>query len=302
MSRARPLLTAALAAWVVVPLAAQEPDTIPQDTSEQQEAAPPPEPTYAPPRFALSLNVGTLGFSTLQSQPVTATRINAAGEALDSTVLNRAVDSDRGFQLGASAVLSLDHAWALRLGLTLGRATIRPEYQGDAALFAATAARLAATEVTDVTLLGLEAALRMRIPSTRRVQPYLELGGSVTRWRGGTGEAGTPVLGEGVHRMGGLAAAGLDIPVTDRLAARLQATTRVFRTPVDPAPAGTAGPATSTMTLHFARPETDPFADSLQELTTTLRLELGISLGLGGPVEAPARPAAPAASPSPTGR
>lgn len=296
-----PLLVAALAAWVVVPLAAQEPDTVPQDTSEQQEAAP-PEPTYAPPRFALSLTAGTLGFSTLQSQPVTATRINAAGEALDSTVLSRAVGSDRGFQLGASGTFSLDHAWALRLGLTVGRATIRPEYQGDAALFAATATRLAATEVTDVTLLGLEAALRMRIPSARRVQPYLELGGSVMRWRGGAGGAGTPALGEGVHRMGGLAAAGLDIPVTDRLAARLQATTRVFRTPVDPAPAGTAGPATSTMTLHFARPETDPFADSLQELTTTLRLELGISLGLGGTVEAPARPVAPAASPSPTGR
>lgn len=298
MSRGTLLGVAILALGGMAPLDAQIPDTLPRDSAAQP---PPAAPAYVPPRFALSVTLGTLGFGTLQRQRVLATRVNSAGEALDSAVLNRAVEAERGLQLGVSGVFHIDRTWAVRLGVGVGRTTVRPEYKGEADLFTAAAGRLAATEASDATLMMLEAALRMRVPSVRRAQPYVEVGGTVMHWKAGA-VAGTPKLDDGVQRMGAVAAAGVDVPLTERLAGRLQATSRVFRTPVDPAPAGMAGPGTSTMTLTFMRPETDPFADDSHELTTTLRLELGISLGIGGTVEALPDPAEPGASPSPTRR
>lgn len=299
-----PMLLRALVLVVcgVVPLGAQDQDTLPPDTAAEEPSATPPAPDYSPPRLALSVTVGRLGFGTLQRQPVMARRVTAAGEVVDSTVLSRAVEAGSGLQVGVSGVLHIDRIWAIRLGTSVGRTTVRPEYEGEAALFAATAARLAETEATEATLLTVEAALRMRIPSSHWAQPYVELGGSAMRWRTGTGIAGTPALEDGVQRLGGMAAVGLDVPVGDRIAVRFQATSRVFRTPADPAPAGLQGPASSTMTLTFTRPEPEPFADPYRELTTTLRLELGVSLALGGTVAAPRDPDVPAASPSPTRR
>lgn len=307
-------LAGLLSVALLAPLAAQEPDTLPAlpdrearpaqtgDTVPQQPA--PVEPAYAPPRFLLTLTVGTLGFESIQSQPVLARRHGAAGEVLDTTVLSRSMDAGGGYQVTASGLVSLDATWAVRLAGGVGRTTLRPRYDGESALLADSAAALASQEA-DATLLVLETALRMRLPSSRRARPYLELGTTAIRWGIASAPAGAPdlsELAEGIGRVGGMAALGVDIPYSDRLSARIQATSRFFRTPIDPAPAGTAGPAGEGLSLTFAAPETTPYADRSRELLSGLRLEAGISVALGGTVEAPTDPAAPAASPSPPGR
>lgn len=322
------LLTALLVVGGSSPLDAQEPDTVPEprerpDTARQEPAAAPTAPAYVPQRFTLSLSVSTFDFNTLQSQPVLArdplaahaegsstprdwwwpeSRATALGTVMDSSTLSRTVAAEGGFQVGASGVLGLGPVWAVRLGAAVGRATLRPRYDGENALFEGAASRIARTEISDVTVLSAEAALRMRLPSARRARPFLEIGASAIHWQTGSPLPGAPRPGAGVRRFGGLAALGVDVPFSDRLAATAQATRRVFRTPLDTAPAGTGVASSSTVDLTFLSPPADLFADGARELSSGLRLELGITLGLGGAVTAPTDPAEPAGSPSPPGR
>lgn len=292
------LLVALMAAAGLAPLAGQEADTLPAPADTTPAAV---EPSHAPPRFVLSLTVGTLGIGTVQSQPVIVTRHDPAGEVLESATLRRTLEAEGGFRVAAGGLISLDPTWAVRLAGAVGRTTIEPGYAGEPAQLVRDAAALGSQDA-DVTLLVAEAALRMRIASSRRAQPYLEVGTAVTRWHSGSAPAGATDLADGVGRMGGLAAVGVEVPYSDRLSARLQATTRFSRTPVDPVPAGTEVPADSTLTVTFAAPEARPFADRSHELVSGIRLELGVSLGLGGTLEPPHDPAAPAGSPSPPGR
>lgn len=282
------------------PLGAQDPDTVPARPEQQEGEDPSSEPRYVAPRFAVSMTVGTVGSATLQSQPVTARRLALAGAVLDSTTLTRSLESGRGYQVGLSGVLSLDPTWAVRLSGALGRTTIRSRYDGEPELFVIAAAELAEPRA-DVTLLAVETALRMRIPSSRRAQPFLEVGTSVVRWSASPAPIGDPAIGDGVRRVGGLAAVGVEIPYSARLSGLIQATTHFSRTPVDPVAAGTAGPASTSLSLTFEAPQASAFADRAHELTTTLRLEAGISLGLGGTVAGRPAPDAPAAPPSPPG-
>lgn len=316
------LLTALLVVGGSSPVDAQEPDTVP-DTTRQEPAIAPTAPAYVPPRFALSLSVSTFGFNTLQSQPVLArdplaahaegsstprdwwwpeSRATALGTVMDSSTLGRSVEAEGGFQVGASGVLGLGPVWAVRLGAAVGRTTLRTRYEGEDTPLQGAASRLAGTEASDATVLSAEAALRMRLPSARQARPYLEVGASAIHWQAGAPLPGAPGLGAGVRRFGGLAALGVDVPFSHRLAATAQATRRVFRTPLDPAPAGTAAASSSTVDLTFRSPPADLFADGARELSSALRLELGITMGLGGAVAAPPDPVGPAGSPSPPGR
>lgn len=287
---------ATLAAFTAAPLPAQQPERtdprtqeprerVPQDEVPDQDTAAAAVPApYPPARFSLALSLGGLGNRPLQSQTVLAERRDAAGTVLGSAILGRSMDAEGGFEVGIAGTLSLGPTWAVRVGAGLGRTTFGVAYNGDDDLFVTAAGHLAGREAVYVTLVTLDAALRMRIPSTRRAQPYLELGAASMTWRGSSPLAGAPALDDGVHRIAGTAAAGVVVPVRNRMAAQLRVSSRTYRTPVGTTPAGDPGVSSSTLAITFAAPETRPFADPALELTTALRLDLGLSLALGGPI------------------
>lgn len=265
-------------------------EQVPEDEVQDQDTATAATPApHAPARFSLALSVGGLGDRTLQSQTVLAERRNAAGTVLETATLGRSMEAEGGVEVGLTGTLSLGPTWAVRVGAGLGFTTFGVAYNGDDELFVTAAGHLAEREAVDVTVVALDAALRMRIPSTRRAQPYLELGATSMTWRGASPMAGAPELEDGVHRVAGLAAAGVIVPVRNRLAAQLRISSRTYRTPVGISPAGEPGVRSSTLVTTFAAPESRPFADPALELTTALRLDVGLSLGLGGQVT-PDRP------------
>lgn len=299
-------LAVALAAPTVRPLAAQEPDTVSAAPGDTVNAAPadtvpltPPRPEYVPPRYALSVVAGRTGGGTVQEQPIVAVRFDAGGAVADSAILQRVLVADGGFQAGVSAVVSLAPGWAVRLGAGAGRLTLRPRYDGGDSTFTAAASAIADTEASDVSLFFVEGALRMRLFTRRRPQPYLELGASSVRWTADDPPAGAPDLADGVTRFAALAAVGVLIPFNDHLSGRVQVETRAFRAPVEPSPAGASIPATDSLTLTFAAPGAGPFADSAHELFSTTRLDIGLSFGFGAvprrrAVDVPDPPTAPA--------
>lgn len=310
------------------PLAAQEPDTTPALPDPEEAGALPPadsatqgmaprsgasaqdtvparpeRPPYVPPRYALSMTLGTAGLGTLQRQPVLARRINAAGATLDSTYLSRAIEGGRAVQLSVSALVSLTPSWALRLGAMADRATLRPEFRGgeEDDLFIGAARRLANAQETHVTMLGVEGAIRLRIPASRRAQPYLELGASAVRWDADDALNAAGDLTDGVMRVGGLAGVGILVPFGDRFAARAQAMSHAYRTVLEPASAGTPAGRGRTLSLELVDSPATAFADGAHELTTTIRLELGLSVRLGAALPVPPARSTPPASTSPPG-
>lgn len=297
-------------------VAAQEPDTTrAAQPREQEREQPPPTDTaaaptdpireppspYVPPRFAVGLTVGTAGMGTLQVQPVLAERLDRFGTALDSVMLSRSVEADRALMVGVSALLSLSPSWAVRAGVGVGRTTLRTAYDGEDDLYVATAERLGAMEEMEATLLAVEAALRVRLPSSRRAQPYLEVGAFGLRWKADEDRAGIQLAG-GVRRLGAQAAVGAVVPLAGWLSATIQATDRVFRTPVDPAPDGTPGVAGSTLALTLQAPRAYPYADEGYTLTNVLQLDLGIRITGGAEAAPPPGPAGSPESTSPTSR
>ena len=150
--------------------------------------------------------------------------------------------------------------------------------------------------------LGAEAALRFRVPAPGRFRPYAELGVAAERWSvDGAADVlvpGTEALTEAVTRFGAHLAVGGEFPLTGALDGRIQLATRLFRTPLVPAPAGVALAGTDSLRLTLAGPGTAPFADGAVELVRVLRLEAGISLRLGVIAEPPKPGAGSAGAPS----
>lgn len=231
--------------------------------------------------------MGSIGYGELQAQPVLAERIveDENGETVpESAVLRRRVSVERGLHAAASVALALDAYWSVRAGVGSGRVRLGHGFAG-ADTWAAEAAAVPVAGGTDVDLSSVEAALRFRLPSAHTLRPYFEVGAAAERWRARGG--GPPFSGaftEDVTRIGGHAAVGAHYPLTDRWAIRAQASTRVFRTPLDPAPVGAEVGRTEALVLSFQPPAAGPFADSSRELVQALRLELGISYGVGASV------------------
>ncbi len=284
---------AALAAPAVRTVAAQEPDTVSATPADTVPPAP-TRPEYVPPRYAISVVGGRPGAGTAQEQPVLAIRFDETGTVADSSLLQRTLEADGGFQVAASAIVSLTPRWAVRMGAGAGRLTLRPRYDGGDSTFAAATSTLTETESGEVSLFFLEGALRMRLKTRVRPQPYLEVGASSVRWTADEPPAGAAELADGVTRFAALAAVGVLIPVNQRISARIHVETRAFRTPLGPRPAGSDGPAVDSMSLTFLAPDADRFSDNAQALYSTTRLDVGVSFGFGAMPRSPATPATPA--------
>lgn len=270
------VLGSGLAPWSAAPLAAQDPDTL-SDRPAGPEA---PAPAYVPPRYSVSVTIGRPGGGVMQTQPVQLTTLDEAGLPLDSALLRRSVEAGDGVQLGVSAVYGLGPAWAVRVGAAFGRISVGPRYDGEEATLEDAAEALAADEGSDISTVLVEGALRMRLLSSRRAQPYLEMGASWLRWSTDAGAAAALDLPSGERRLGAVGGAGVLIPFTDRLAARVQVETRAFRTPVSTRAAGSEALSSATHVVTFAPPSTGLFDDDSRELYSTTRLEVGITMRL----------------------
>lgn len=260
-------------------------DTAAQDTV----VLPRPGLGYTPPTFSIAAFVGLPGSGPAQSHPVRAWRRDLTGVVTDSTVLSRAIDIRGGWYGGISGTLGLDRDWALRLGAGVSTATLETEYSGESEIFVAGANELAAAPVA-LRVASLEAALLYRIPSARRIRPYLELGGAVSRWSADGALPGMESLQSAVTRFEALAGVGGIIPLTGRLSARVHASTRVFRTPVRVEAAGDTLASGAILVLASEPAAGTAFADATREAVDLLRLQVGISYDLGRRVSGPAGP------------
>jgi hypothetical protein len=253
-------------------------------------------PAQTPPRVTVSLTASTVGYGDLQTQPVLAVRTGEGDEGTEVTeqaVLGRTVRVESGLQATGSITVALDSWWSVRAGLGMGRARLGQGYTG-ADAWTVDAERVPVAGSADVALSSVESAVRFRLPAAHTLRPYLEMGIVAERWRSRATAAltfpGAHALLDGVTRVGGHAAVGGHYPLTDRLAVRGQASVRVVRTPLSPAPAGLEIGRTDALVLTFQEPEraaTAPFADASRDLTQGLRLELGLSYSLGGVVAPP---------------
>jgi hypothetical protein len=253
-------------------------------------------PAASPPRLTVSITAATVGYGDLQAQPVLAQRFVEEEDGtggVEEAVLGRVVRVENGIQALGSIVLALDRWWSVRAGLGLGRLRLGQGYTG-ADAWVLEAAGVPVSGSDDVTLSRAEAAVRLRLPSAHTLRPYLEVGVGLERWQSRAAAAepfpGAGGLVDGVARWGGHGAVGGSYPVTDRLAARAQASARVFRTPLAPAASGMEVGRTEQMVLTFTEPpavSAAPFADASREVVQGLRLELGLSYSLGGVVPAP---------------
>lgn len=290
------------------PASAQDPDTIPAeptdtvlaDTSAADTTAPDvaERSPYEPPRWAVSLTAGFIGFGELQTQAVLARRTDDQGE-VTTTVLQRGLEADGGLQVAVSALLGLTPAWAVRAGAGWGRGRLTAEVSGGDDELAGAVAELPVPGQGEFRVLSGELAVRFRTVSGRRLQPYLEVGMAALRWD----MDGEPIVGgeglAGRTRWAGLAAAGGIIPVWPGISGRVQLSGAFFRSPLAPAAPGPLGAAEGLVVI-FPEPATGAFADPAIELTRTLRLDVGVSMELGRAGEAP--PGSAADAPPSAGR
>lgn len=299
-------MTAALLALVLGAgaTAAQEPrnpregrepaDTTAQDTLPPGTVvAPRPSLGYQPATMSVALMVGLPGGTDAQDHPVRLWRTDLTGAVLDSAVLSRTVELRGGVSARVSGAVSLGREWAVRLGLGLATGTLEASYAGSDDLFVQSA-NAAAGNSADLQVITAESAIQYRIPSNRRVQPYLELGGAVSRW---TAEGSLPeaaALESGATRFEVMAGVGGIIPLTRRLSARLHAARHVFRTPVPiPAPGDTVLRSSALSVVSRPAASTS-FADGAREALGLLRLHAGLSYDLGRPPPPPSAAIQPA--------
>ena len=293
-------------------------DSIPQDTAARDTVRPPP-PTlgYDPAAAALEVSIELPGSGTAQRQPVRAWRTDLSGTVVDSAVLTRTVEIRGGMAGGLSGLIGLGKDWALRLGVQVATATVETDYAGaEANEVLAGAANAIPGTSAELRLLSLESGLRFRIPSTRRFQPYLELGTAVSRWTT-TGEVPSGLDDDFGTRIEAVAGVGGVIPLGSRLSVRVHASTRVFQTLVDTRAAGdTLGSITTlgwppgrkeewrTTTLVADAPTRSLFADGAREVMGLLRIRAGLSYDLGRTPAPPPPPpeAAPPDTTPPPGR
>jgi hypothetical protein len=234
-----------------------------------------------PPRISVSVSLGTVGVTDLQRQPVRAERFDEAGELTETAMLFRSLAGRDGRAASAAAVVGLSPAWAVRVGVGVGRLRLAPGFGGPPD-WAFEARSIPVEGDVDVSLLMAESALRFRIPSRHTLRPYLEVGMAVQRWRAGDGLPDVLGAVEEGPRVGGHAALGGEYPLTDRLAVSLRASTQMFRTPLAPIPAGTEVGRTDTLVLTAESPSVTRYADSALELVRAVRLEAGLSFRPGG--------------------
>ncbi len=294
----RLLLACVVALGAVAAAAAQVPDTAapPGGREAARDTIPPPERTvpdtaatatpgtepalgYEPPRWTVSFTLGTLGFGNLQTQPFLAERLDGHGTVLSTANLTRTVRADGGFQGTASGVVSLSRAWAARVGVGAARSTIGVRFSGTDDLFALSASRLADPLDATAWLLVGEAGLRYRVPTSTRARPYIELGVAALHWRPDR-TAALPDLEE-LWRYAAYAAAGAVVPLAGPWRAELRAVRRLSRTPTPPSAAGIVGPSSSTLRLTAQPGSGTAYADVALELLSELRLDVGLSVGLG---------------------
>jgi hypothetical protein len=269
--------------------------------SAAQETLRPPEDA----RVTVSLTAGTLGFGTLQGQPVRVERLGNGNQAPTSVQLRRQVEATGGFHVHGSAALRLTEEWALRLGAGLGRASLDYRYSGEAT-WADDAAALPLQEADAMRLVSVEAALRFRLPPVREIHPFFEVGAARERWSwqdpGASAGGGDVPLPEAAGRTVGLAGAGADIWITGRLFGRVQLGTRVLQTPVPPGPAGRVTAVGDDLRVSLEAPAAAPFADGAIELVRVLRLDLGLTYSLDPAEDRRRDRSGSAASPSAPGR
>jgi hypothetical protein len=273
-------------------------DTIPRDSILRDTVIAQPEPPalgYDPAALAFELTVGLPGSGNAQRQPATVWRTDLQGTVLDSARLTRSLAVRGGVVATVAAVIGLGPDWAVRGGLGLATARAQVAYGGpDADSLLVSAANAVPTPGTALMLVALETGVRYRIPSRKRLQPYLELGAAYVSWHArGTASGLQSELGGRFEATAGL---GGVIPLNHRFSARIHATTRVFRTPVGPRTAGdTLGsrvvpgwPPTRKdgyrRTIVTAEaPARSPFADGALELLSLVRLQLGLSYDIRPP-------------------
>lgn len=296
-ARSALILTVTLLAVGAARVAAQEPvqdttaqdtarqdtvrqDSVRQDSAVQDTVRPAPVRRYEPAAFSLIVTVGTPGGGEIQDQPVLAVRRNLAGVALDTAVLSRAVTLQGEISARVSGEIGLGPAWSLRLGAGITTGTLEASYSGDADLFVISA-RAVESGRAELRALSVESALRYRIPSRRRLQPYLELGAAYSRWTADGSLPEAAALASNVHRFEARAGLGGVIPLTGSLSARIHVSTRAFRNPVALVPVGDTALASSALVLTARAPSRSTFADTRHETLSLVRLELGLSLDLG---------------------
>lgn len=251
-------------------------DTTPADTTEARVA----RPRYEAPRVAFSVLVGTLGFGDLHHQRVRTERLGRDGAVLDEGSLRRTLSAGGGLQVSASALLGLTPAWAVRAGVSVGEATLEDGYAGEEAL-REDAGQLEVAASSDLSVVSVEAALRFRMRSGRRVQPYAELGLAAVRVEAEDRAFPGAAALDGDASLAGVAALGAVVPIRGAFAGRIQVSTHLFRTPARLAAAGEAVAEGSRLRVTFDEPAAGPFADPMPELTRTLRLDLGLAIELG---------------------
>lgn len=277
-------------------------DSAAQDTAAAQDTLPqPPARRYEPAAFSLTVTAGLPGSGEAQSQPVLAYRRTLSGAVLDSALLNRTVRYQGGISARVSGELGLSPAWVLRLGAGVTTATLQTSYSGDRDLYVLSVEAIQAGEA-ELRALSLESAIRYRIPSSRRLQPYLEFGAVYSRWSAEGSLSEVAAIGAGTERFEALAGVGGVVPLNRTFSARLHLSTRVFRNPVPALPAGDTVLTSSALALTAQRPPASAFADADREMLSLLRLELGLSLDLQRPAANLRRPAAPPDTTSPPGR
>ena len=291
----RPLTVRSTGLLALVGLAAMAPPLAGGTATAQagdSAVAAAPRPAYEPPRVAFSVGVGTLGVTELQTQAVTVERLDDAGAPTESASLDRTLAAERGVSVGASALLGLTPAWAIRAGLSWGTASLGQGFAGDDRWEEA-AEGLTPGASTDLTMLAAESAFRFRMRSGRRMQPHLEIGMGAVRME--AGDPSYPGAGAltGETRVGLLAGFGAIFPLWRRIAGRAQATGLFFANPTGLADAGSAVAAGDTLRVRFDAPEAGAFADPARELMRALRLEVGLSLEVGRVARPSVAPAAP---------
>ena len=284
-----------------LPQPAQNPQDTARTDAEPTDTVVAEQPPlgYVPPSFSLAVFAGVPGSGPGQSQPVQLWRRLLDGTVTDSATLNRAIAINGAYMGAVHGTLGLGRDWALRLGAGLATATLETEYSGDDQVLVASANAVAGSAV-ELQIVSLESALIFRIPSTRQLQPYVELGGALSRWTTDAAPSAGLPLTSGTTRFEALAGVGGVIPVGRRFSARLHAATRVFRTPVLTAPVGDTLATSSTLVLVSRPTSASAFADARRESTGLLRLLVGFSYDLGRPVSAPPAEPPPQAAPDTT--
>lgn len=311
------LIVGTLATLAPRAVGAQEPtDTTPQRPQAVQAAqdtagpaagdtaAPPaPRPLRPVPRVVVGVSAGLARFTDLQAQAAQLTMVGAEDEPV---ALRRTLGVDGGVGGTASVLINVSPTWGLRVGVGTARGTLKAEYEAEDTATSGRATRLPVVGARDITITTVEGSIQYRIPSGLRLHPYLELGGAAMRWSvdatPATVFAGASDLLEAKTRAAVEAVVGATITLGGGAAARIEAATQLFRTPLGTTRAGSLVAAGDSASLAFAEPIAARYSDVAIELVRALKLQVGLTYGVGRVAPAPPPEPAAALTPSPSPR